>query len=885
MFRSASRGFAVLPVIGLLAALAVTAIALQSFTPMPTGNQPQQAAGAILAADIPPPRTQAMPSTGGVPYLLPAPAATPAATATAPPPDAKAKADAEATAKAEADAKAKVDEEILNKCGIAIATAKTAATTKVAAKPTDPNSDDCVAAAPDPAKPGNFKCVGKSATVTVKPDGTLKIKAEPNPKVSPGTCKTTACVDTTTSYSPISSVMRCVPIISKGINKALVVDKLSSDGFTVRKNFLTGKWEPSCLVGCGIDQTQQDIINSAFGKDPTNSTNEMLVDSDGTLKAPDGVKIKEIAAYSPDPDADKDSKDVDTAIADACKRDSPPEWCTSPTPLTPPERPVVSGGITSETTKTDISRIEDNKWEARPANEAERKYIESLGFKCDASGLCTKGSSEAPPGTICRDRTAPPCKPGNEPPKQCANGGDPANGCKIQSVCSNGGNPPDCRINSTFQQPQQQQQPPRPPASSGGGNPMSSMMNSIGKALGLNQPPPPQPLPPPQQCPSDPQAYAQWQQQYQQQLQQYNFQLQQYQYQQQQQQQQQQYQQQLNQYYAQQGYAPQAPVQQQQITAPPQQPQQCTPSTGNQCQLQLQQTPPAANCSVGQWQPVMNGQCVTNWQCVPNPTNTNFTANPTSGPAPLTVTFTGMVPVPSTIDFGDGTNFVGSGCGAATCPPANLTKTHTYAAAGPYQVQLTSNGNVISSITITVTSGTATSTPPTPPLVPLRAELSCQPQLADVGMMVAFAYSCSVGTSKGSGFDTAGAQSGVASTTIGSPPAGANTATYALTCTDQGRTAGAQCSVQVNKPSTILVANPKTVASGKTALLGWVTTGMQSCVISSPDQADFTAANSYNTSVSGTAVTSPVFSQATFLLHCQTLAGGTKDATVVVTSQ
>ncbi|MDO8575947.1 MAG: hypothetical protein Q7R90_01390, partial [bacterium] len=79
------------------------------------------------------------------------------------------------------------------------------------------------------------------------------------------------------------------------------------------------------------------------------------------------------------------------------------------------------------------------------------------------------------------------------------------------------------------------------------------------------------------------------------------------------------------------------------------------------------------------------------------------------------------------------------------------------------------------------------------------------------------------------------------------------------------------------------VANPKTVQSGEISLLSWLTTGMDSCVISSPDQADFTLRNSSYTSVTGAATTSPVASSgAMFLLHCETLAGGIRDATTTI---
>ena len=88
--------------------------------------------------------------------------------------------------------------------------------------------------------------------------------------------------------------------------------------------------------------------------------------------------------------------------------------------------------------------------------------------------------------------------------------------------------------------------------------------------------------------------------------------------------------------------------------------------------------------------------------------------------------------------------------------------------------------------------------------------------------------------------------------------------------------------MQVGKSSIILVANPKTVKSGETSLIGWTTTGMKACVISSPDQLTFTYRNSSNTSTSGAAETSPVTTASTFVLTCETAAGGKKSATTTM---
>ncbi len=166
-----------------------------------------------------------------------------------------------------------------------------------------------------------------------------------------------------------------------------------------------------------------------------------------------------------------------------------------------------------------------------------------------------------------------------------------------------------------------------------------------------------------------------------------------------------------------------------------------------------------------------------------------------------------------------------------------------------------------------------------------KAELSCEPKVADVGMTLAITYGCSSGTASSTSFKVTTQPGGSATTTIVAPPAGTNTATYTLACTDNGKTTGAQCSVQVSRTNIILVANPKTVPANGTSLLSWLTTGMQSCIISSPDQADFTARNSSNTSVTGAATTSAIASSARFLLHCETLSGATKDATTTIQVQ
>ena len=162
------------------------------------------------------------------------------------------------------------------------------------------------------------------------------------------------------------------------------------------------------------------------------------------------------------------------------------------------------------------------------------------------------------------------------------------------------------------------------------------------------------------------------------------------------------------------------------------------------------------------------------------------------------------------------------------------------------------------------------------------AQISCQPQVADVGMTLSISYACSAGTAIGSGFVASTSPAGSATTTVATPPAGANIATYTLTCTNEGRTATASCNVQVAKPAIVLVANPKTVPSGETSAIGWVTSGMQSCVISSPDLPSFTEQNKNATNVNGTVTTPALSSGATFVLKCTTIGGGMREASTTV---
>ncbi len=219
----------------------------------------------------------------------------------------------------------------------------------------------------------------------------------------------------------------------------------------------------------------------------------------------------------------------------------------------------------------------------------------------------------------------------------------------------------------------------------------------------------------------------------------------------------------------------------------------------------------------------------------------------------------------------------GVGTDGLSCPAPQAQPDPSQCTVGAWQQIYQSNQCPTSWQCVPNSSGTAPATQPT-------ATLSCEPQVADVGMSVSISFSCANATdSAGSGFDTKDNLSGSRTKTVAAPPAGDNTVTYALTCINQNLTAGAQCSVQINQPSIVLIANSSSVPSGASTAIGWVTSGMQSCTVSSPDTPAFTAANASNTSVNGVATTPDLTAPMTVDLVCQTLGGGTSDATTQVT--
>lgn len=164
-----------------------------------------------------------------------------------------------------------------------------------------------------------------------------------------------------------------------------------------------------------------------------------------------------------------------------------------------------------------------------------------------------------------------------------------------------------------------------------------------------------------------------------------------------------------------------------------------------------------------------------------------------------------------------------------------------------------------------------------------KAQISCQPKIADVGMAISISYACQrAHASKGEGFSTDNKLSGSAQAQVVSPGPGSTTVAYGVTCSKDGVTDSAQCTINVNKPSIVLVANPKDVEEGGRANIGWVTGAMERCVISSSDVPEFTEANKNNTSTAGSAKTPPLTRDARFVLTCTTKAGGTNTAETTV---
>jgi hypothetical protein len=157
-------------------------------------------------------------------------------------------------------------------------------------------------------------------------------------------------------------------------------------------------------------------------------------------------------------------------------------------------------------------------------------------------------------------------------------------------------------------------------------------------------------------------------------------------------------------------------------------------------------------------------------------------------------------------------------------------------------------------------------------------------------MTISLSYACAGGATSASttGFTIpSDSLSGTASAIVQKPTLG-NTVTYGLTCKKGATTASAQCSVRTAGTSIVLIATPEKIQKSETdelkrkSTVGWVTTGMQSCVISSADLPSWSDSQASITSVAG-AVTTPVIdADTTFKLTCQTLGGTEASSTVKV---
>lgn len=163
------------------------------------------------------------------------------------------------------------------------------------------------------------------------------------------------------------------------------------------------------------------------------------------------------------------------------------------------------------------------------------------------------------------------------------------------------------------------------------------------------------------------------------------------------------------------------------------------------------------------------------------------------------------------------------------------------------------------------------------------AQISCQPKTADVGMSVSISYACQNATTiSASGFSIGDGLAGSATVAVTQPVGSATSLTYGVTCGKESATDTAQCSVNVHKPSIVLVANPKIVSKNQSSTIGWVSGAMERCVLSSPTLSGFTQENAGKTSPSGVAKTPPLSQHTDFVLTCTSLSGNIKSATTTV---
>jgi hypothetical protein len=159
----------------------------------------------------------------------------------------------------------------------------------------------------------------------------------------------------------------------------------------------------------------------------------------------------------------------------------------------------------------------------------------------------------------------------------------------------------------------------------------------------------------------------------------------------------------------------------------------------------------------------------------------------------------------------------------------------------------------------------------------VAAQISCAPQVADLGMRIGIAYGCVNATkSVGEGFDTNGTQWGAVSAML--PSINQNgVMTYGLSC--EGATkATATCSVDVNKPVLLLTSSDSATGSA----IAWVTGGMSTCTLDSDDVSEIAALKN-GIGTAGVVSLAPG-EHGSVSMRCITRGGDTRESSVTLGS-
>lgn len=260
---------------------------------------------------------------------------------------------------------------------------------------------------------------------------------------------------------------------------------------------------------------------------------------------------------------------------------------------------------------------------------------------------------------------------------------------------------------------------------------------------------------------------------------------------------------------------------------------------------------------------------------VTSATTTKLTASPTTATTgtainfTATVTETGGTRVPTgTVTFKDGGTTLGTmtlnGTGVAVYSSSTL-------AVGAHSVTAAYGGDAANTAsTSSATSVTVTAPPPVPTVT-----IAVAPTSIVLGQSATLTWSSTNATActASNGWTGSEADSGTQSVT----PAAAGSVSYVLTCTGSGGSANATATLTVTSPAptvTISVA-PTSIAVGATATLTWSSTNATACTAS--------GAWSGSEATSGTLKVSPTTAATdSYVLAC-TGAGGTANATAVLT--